>query len=167
MVEIKSALNKKISYQFLLTIYFFRTVRNQFLRLIEVEEKMRKLFSEIISYFNPIFLYYTIFYGAGKIYEVTTGNESIWQTIWNKYMDYFGENEAFHCTFAINFFTIILYWGLGAILFTMQKLKIPKSLANFKIQPRESEIEKGEYLSDVRFNINSKGHFCNFLCNCR
>lgn len=111
---------------------------------------MRETLSEIISYFNPIFLYYTIFYGLGKVYELTTGNESIWQTIWYKYMDIFGDDEKVHLILVINLYTVVLYWGLGAILFGMQKLKFPKSLANFKIQAKKSEIENGEYLSEVR-----------------
>lgn len=120
---------------------------------------MRKLLSEITSYFNPIFLYYTILYGASKIYEVVTGNESIWQTIWNKYMDYFGDDEKIHLVLVINLFTVVLYWGLGTILFGMQKFKIPKSLANFKIQPKKSEIEKGEYLSEVRLCVKIQRSF--------
>jgi hypothetical protein len=89
-------------------------------------------------------------YGAGKVYEGITGNESIWQHIWNKYMNFFGDDESVHVVLVLNLFTVVLYWGLGTILFTMQKLKIPKSLANFKIQAKKSEIEKGEYLSEVR-----------------
>lgn len=115
---------------------------------------MLKGLKEFVSYFSPFFLYYTILYGLGKIYQVATGNESIWQTLWNKYMDYFGENEATHIVLVFNVYLVVLYWGFGAIFMCMQKYKIPKSLANFKIQPRKSEMEKGEHLSEVSFNVN-------------
>ena len=111
---------------------------------------MRETLSEITSYFNPIFLYYTLIYGAGKVYEVTTGSESIFQTIWDKYMDYVGDNEAVHLVLVLNIHTFAMYWILGAILFAMQKYKVPKTLENFKIQSKESEIEKGENLVQVR-----------------
>lgn len=65
-------------------------------------------------------------------------------------MDFFGDNEATHLVLVLNLHTVSMYWILGAILFGMQKLKYPKSLANFKIQAKESEIEKGENLSQVR-----------------
>lgn len=120
-------------------------------------KKMRNLISEIFSYFNPIFIHYAILYGLGKIYEVISNrHESIWQTLWNKYMNYFGDNDAVHIVLLFNLFPILLYWGLGAILFTLQKLNIPKSLANYKIQTKESEIEKGKNLLKVRYFLKKK-----------
>lgn len=108
-------------------------------------------FKEIFAYFNPMFLYYTLIYGASKIYQSIFNTESVWKILWNKFMDIFGENEAFHVILTSNLYGFFLYWILGALLMTMQKLKIPKSLENFKIQSKESEIERSENL----FNVNS------------
>jgi hypothetical protein len=118
-------------------------------------EKLR----EVIAYFNPIFLYYTLIYGATKIYEGFSGSENIWQGIWNKFMDIVGDNEAFHVIVILNLYTITIYWGLGAILLIMQKLRMPKSLENFKIQAKESEIVNGENFANVRPSRKSQSSF--------
>lgn len=108
-------------------------------------------FREAISYFNPLLFYYAGIYGISKIYETTYGlKESVWQTIWNKYIDIVGDDEGVNIVWVLNLFIFVVYWGLGAIFYTMQKLKIPKSLDNFKIQAKESEIDKGENFSHVR-----------------
>lgn len=106
-------------------------------------------FKEAISYFNPLLFYYAAIYGATKVYESVSDTENIWEAVWNKFMDKVGDNEAFHVVWILNGFVFVTYWGLGAIFYTMQKLKIPKSLENFKIQAKESEIEKGERFSTV------------------
>lgn len=107
-------------------------------------------FSEIFSFFNPIFLYYSLIYTGSIIYEVTFGVESVWKIIWDKYMNFVGDNEALHVIWILNFYSFFLYWILGAILILMQKFKIPKTLENFKIQAKESEIEKNENYLNVR-----------------
>lgn len=123
-------------------------------------------FREIISYFNPLLFYYAGIYGVSKVYEVTFGTESVWKIIWNKFIDLVGDNEAFHVIWVLNIYIFVLYWGLGLIFYTMQKLKIPKSLDNFKIQAKESEIEKGENFSHVSFAQQVKSKFI-FIFNYR
>lgn len=118
-------------------------------------------FKEAISYFNPLLFYYAAIYGASKVYQSVFETESIWETIWNKFIDIVGDDEAVHAIWVLNGFTFVSYWTLGAIFYTMQKYKIPKSLDNFKIQKKESEIEKGERLSDVStidFNASKVGY---------
>lgn len=115
---------------------------------------MEKFF-EVFAYFNPIFLYYSLIYGGSKIYQNIFNIESVWGILWNKYMNIFGDAEAFHIIWLTNFYGFFLYWILGAVLMTMQKLKIPKSLENFKIQAKESEIEKSENLIKVRTCLSS------------
>jgi hypothetical protein len=107
-------------------------------------------FREMIGYFNPILFYYALIYGATKIYELISGSENIWQGVWNKFIDIVGDNEAFHVVVILNIYTITIYWVLGGILMTMQRLRMPKSLENFKIQANESEIVNGENLANVR-----------------
>jgi hypothetical protein len=65
-------------------------------------------------------------------------------------MDIFGDREDLYIIWILNLYAFFLYWVLGALLMTMQKLKIPKSIENFKIQAKESEIEKSENLINVR-----------------
>lgn len=105
---------------------------------------------EVFAYFNPMFLYYTLIYGASKIYQNIFDTESVWKIFWNKFMDIFGDREDFYIIWILNLYAFFLYWVLGALLMTMQKLKIPKSLEYFKIQAKESEIEKSENLFNVR-----------------
>lgn len=107
-------------------------------------------FREVFAYFNPMFLYYTLIYGASKILEVTFRTESVWKIMWNKFLDIFGDNEAFYNILFLNLYSCLLYWTFGALLMMMQKLKIPKSLEKFKIQARKSEIEKRENFLNVR-----------------
>lgn len=107
--------------------------------------------NKILVYINPIFFYYTIIYCVSKVYQVTTGSESIWQRIWNKYMDIFGDNEAVHIILVLNIYTAVLFWIICFVLLTMQKLRIPKSFENFKIQAKDSEIEDKQFFYHVRF----------------
>lgn len=119
-------------------------------------------FKEAITYFNPLLFYYAAIYGASKVYESVFQTESIWETVWNKIIDTVGDNEAFHVIWILNGFSFLMYWTLGALFYTMQKLKVPKTLENFKIQSKESEIEKGERFSDVSatsFNQGVKDQF--------
>lgn len=117
-------------------------------------------FNKLLVYINPIFFYYTFIYCISKIYQYVTGNESIWQIIWNKYMDIFGDNEAFHILFILNLYTTIIFWVVCLILQGMQRLRIPKTFENYKIQDRECETEKSrEFLIHVRNNTRFMNAF--------
>lgn len=112
-------------------------------------------FARILSFINPFLFYYTALFIIGKVYEVTTGNESIWQPMWNKFMDLFGDNEVVHVVFVLNIYTFSIFWIFGLALMFMQKLKVPKSFEGFKIQAIDNDV-KGERLLQVRNKIRLK-----------
>lgn len=124
---------------------------------------------EIFAYFNPMFFYYSATYVASKVFQLIFGTESVWIILWNKFFEVFGDSEAFHIIWFSNLYAFFLYWTFGALLMTMQKLKIPKSLENFKIQSKNSEIEKSENFFNVRISASSLGRsklneFLHFHC---
>lgn len=114
-----------------------------------------KRLNKFLVYINPIFFYYTFIYCVVKLHQVMTGSESIWQRLWNKYMDFFGDSEAVHIIFVLNLYTTILFWIICIVLQSMQRLKIPKSFENFKVQAKDSETEKSkEFFHHVRKRQN-------------
>jgi hypothetical protein len=108
-------------------------------------------FAEYIAYFNPLFFYYTAIYCVTKIIEPLYGCENVWETIWNKIMDTFGDGKDFYIVWGLTTLSAAIYWIFGALFMMMDALKRPKQLENFKIQPNKSEIEKPEKLLNVSY----------------
>lgn len=92
--------------------------------------------SEVLVYINPIFFYYSLAFGAGKLYQWTFTAENIWQCLWNKILDVFGDNKEIYSVWLINSYSYLLYWTFGVIILLAEVYKKPKTLMNFKIQQK-------------------------------
>lgn len=110
---------------------------------------MHKL-DRILSYINPLILYIPIFYGCFKYIEEFFGTGSIFQIVWSYIRENFGSDPTFHVVWFANTFTFTFYWTIGLTLFAMEKFKTPKSLENYKIQSRQSEVRQNENFFKVR-----------------
>jgi hypothetical protein len=105
-----------------------------------------------LAYINPMFFYYATIYGASKILEWIFDSGSIWQFIWNKVMDAFGERSETYMIWIINSYSYILYWSFGATLMLMEYLRKPKSLQKFKIQKDKEELKDTVKLKKVNLS---------------
>lgn len=104
---------------------------------------MHKL-DRLLSYINPLILYIPIVYGSFKYIQELFGIDSIFQIVWSYIREYFGTDPTFHIVWFGNTFTFIYYWTIGLTLFAMEKFRAPKSLENYKIQSRQSEVKQSE-----------------------
>lgn len=110
---------------------------------------MHKL-DRIISSINPLILYIPIIYGVCKYIQEWLQTESIFQFFWNCIRENFGTDPTFHVVWFGNIFLFVYYWTLGLSLFAMEKFKVPKTLENYKIQQRQSEVGQSENFFKVR-----------------
>lgn len=110
--------------------------------------------SEVLVYINPIFFYYSGIFGIGKLYQWIFAAESIWQCLWDKVMDIFGENRETYSVWIINSYSYVLYWLFGSILLFIKVYNKPKTVEIFKIQ-QESGLERFKNIQKVR-NVRIK-----------
>lgn len=89
---------------------------------------------EVLAYINPIFFYYCIVYGLSKIYQCIFSTSSVWENLWNKIIDTFGDDKETYSVWIINSYAYLLYWVFGTILFVIELYNKPDPLKNFKIQ---------------------------------
>lgn len=99
------------------------------------------LFSEVIVYISPFFFYYSFAFVLGKTYEWIFNAESIWQSLWGKVIDVFGEEKGTYSVWVLNSYTYALYWTFGILLLILELSKTPKALEIFKIQ-KEKGLER-------------------------
>lgn len=105
---------------------------------------MKKLL-RVFSHIEPFLIYTSCVYFIGRVYQWIFNCESLWQSAWNKFMDIFGENEAFYFIVLSNLHFSIIYWGIGSILFLIEKYKYPLEIEKFKIQTKQNAlIENGK-----------------------
>ena len=103
-------------------------------------------FIKIFSFLDPIFLYYAIAYVLSKVYQkIFNESESVWQIIWNKFMDIFGDDEATYNIIILNAFVLCIYWGFGLTFMLMEKFHKPKILKNFKIQGKKKVLDEQKH----------------------
>lgn len=107
--------------------------------------------SELLAYINPILFYYALIYGVSKCLEQLFSTGSVWQWMWNKIIDVFGDDAGIFSIWILNSYSYLLYWILGGVLFVMEKHKVPKNLAKYKIQ--DKDIDSQRSLKDVSKNI--------------
>ena len=120
---------------------------------------------ELLAYINPILFYYSLIYGVSKCIEFMFNTRSVWQMIWNKVMDVFGEDAGIYSIWIINSYSYLLYWTLGGLLFAMESFKVPKSLKNYKIQEKKIVEENQKTLYGVSvLHVNCS--ICNLLFFC-
>lgn len=106
-------------------------------------------FERVLSYFSPFFLYYSLIYGISKVYELIFSSESVWQMLWDKTRETFGNDKNFYIIWGLNTYATIIYWSLGFILIIMERLRRPKVLDNYKIQANTNETENNDKLIKV------------------
>ena len=114
----------------------------------------------IISSINPLILYIPIIYGVCKYIQEWFQTESVFQFFWSCIRENYGIDSTFYLVWFGNTFVFVLYWTLGLSLFAMEKFKVPKTLENYKIQQRQSEVGQSENFFKVRqYSFYRHGHF--------
>jgi hypothetical protein len=72
----------------------------------------------------------------------------------------FGSDSTFYIVWFANTFLFVFYWTLGLSLFAMENLKMPKTLENYKIQQRQSEVGQSKNFFKVgKIFFNEHEHF--------
>lgn len=107
------------------------------------------LISEAVAYINPMLFYYVVAYIIGKLSEVLLKTENIWQIIWDKVMDTFGDSIETYSVWVLNSYAYAIYWTLGAALIAMEIYGKPKGLKKYKIQKDKDELKDGHKLNSV------------------
>jgi hypothetical protein len=99
---------------------------------------------EVLSYINPLFIYYALAYYVSKYIETIFQTQSFWQWSWNKFMDVFGESHEIYLVWILNSFSYIVYWSFGSALMLMEHFRKPRSIADYKIQQNEQNTAQSQ-----------------------
>lgn len=111
--------------------------------------------SEVLAFINPIFFYYSLVYVISKCFQLMLSSQSIWQRMWNKIVDEFGDDpETFTVWFMLGY-AYSLYWILGIIFTLMEESGKPEGLKEFKIQPYKGQRRDVKRFGNVSYDLIS------------
>jgi len=86
---------------------------------------------------NPLLYWITLIYLLTLCVQWMSGTENLWSNGWLKMVDFFDGDEYLITVWVTSFYTITLYWAVGAIFIIMDITNKPSFFRKFKTQPSE------------------------------
>lgn len=84
---------------------------------------------------NPMIYWTTLVYGITRLVQWITNTENFWSNSWNKFIDYAEDDRVFCYVWATSFYTIVLYWTVGALFIILDVTNKPEFFRKYKTQP--------------------------------